>query len=189
MFLKKDGIDYNTQVEFEYGYDNSTNRLTIPIRSEIGDLIGVKGRLFKEELDENDLKYIYIEPCNKSKVLYNIHRSHNHIKEKGFLYVGESEKFCAQLWSMGIRNSVAIGGHRFSKKQVELISRLCVDIIVCFDKDITQQEIEKECSKFINGIRVEYLLDVDGLLGEKESPSDKRVNFEKLVSNYKFIYK
>jgi len=188
MFLK-DGISYETQQEFEYGYDESTNRITLPIRSELGDLIGVKGRLFKEKLNEYDLKYLYIEPCNKSKVLYNIYKSHDYIKEKGYVFVGESEKFCAQLWSAGIKNSVAIAGHKLSKKQIELLSRLCVTIVICFDKDIIQSEIEKECDKFMDGLRVEYLLDVDGLLGEKEAPSDNIETFKKLIDNYKFLYK
>ena len=54
----KDGIDYRVQREFGIGYDEYSNRITIPIFSETGDLIGVKGRLFKEQLDENEVKYL-----------------------------------------------------------------------------------------------------------------------------------
>jgi DNA primase len=187
MFLR-DGISYQTQVLFEYGYDPLTNRVTIPIRSEFGDLVGVKGRLFKEKLDDNDLKYIYIEPCNKSKILYNLHRSYDYIKEEGFVYVGESEKMCAQLWSAGIKNSVSIGGHKFSKTQLEFLSRLCVKIVVCFDKDINQKEIEQECSKFDKRIPIEYLLDTNNILTEKQSPSDNIEKFNYLVNNCKFVY-
>ena len=70
-----DNIDYQTQREFEIGYDEATNRITIPIRSEIGDLVGVKGRLFKTDLDEDDLKYMYIEPCARAKVIYGLNKT------------------------------------------------------------------------------------------------------------------
>ena len=42
----EDHINYTTQRDFEIGLDPETNRYTIPIRSEIGDLVGVKGRYF-----------------------------------------------------------------------------------------------------------------------------------------------
>ena len=45
-------ISYETQIEFEIGYDESTNRITIPIRDEISSLVGVKGRLLKEEISK-----------------------------------------------------------------------------------------------------------------------------------------
>jgi hypothetical protein len=106
--------------------------------------------------------------------------------------VGESEKFCAQLWSAGIKNSIAIGGHKISQKQANDLSRIGATlnstIVICFDKDILQKEIEIECGKFINGISVEYLLDKDNLLKNKESPSDNIDVFFKLINNYKFKF-
>ena len=183
----EDGISYSVQKEFEIGFDNATNRITIPIRDETGVLCGVKGRLFKSELLENDLKYIYLEPCPKSKILYNYFRSHEHIKSEGCVFVGESEKFCAQLWSAGIKNSVALGGHSLSKKQIESLTRLGVKIILCFDKDISQEKIENLANQFIDGIETYAICDKDGILEEKESPSDDILKWKHLIENN--IYK
>ena len=57
-----DGISYATQADFEIGYDESTNRITIPIRDENGILCGVKGRIFAEHLEdwEKEYKYLFI---------------------------------------------------------------------------------------------------------------------------------
>jgi DNA primase len=187
MFAK-DGIDYPTQVEFELGYCDTSNRIVIPVRTNTGELCGFKGRLMKEVLDPQEQKYLYLEPCPKSHLLFNIHRSYDYIKKKGLCFIGESEKFTMQLWSAGIYNSVAIGGHEFSKRQVESLYRLGVELVIAFDKDITEKQIIKECDKFLPGIKINYLLDKDGLMKDKSSPSDDMGVFKELCKNYMFVY-
>jgi DNA primase len=182
MFLK-DGISYETQIEFEYGYDDCSNRLTIPIRDETGMLCGIKARLFKEHLSEDDLKYIYLEPCAKSKILYNYHRSYKHIKESNRAFVGESEKFCAQLWSYGYKNCISLGGKKISKVQIDKLIRLNAEIVLCLDKDVDHKELEEIASRFIDGVSVWAMFDREGILGEKESPSDKAEKWEYLVEH------
>lgn len=168
-----DGIDYETQQIFEIGYDQETNRITIPIRDEIGNLVGIKGRLFKKILLENELKYMYLEPCGRSKVLYGLYKTYSYIKQKGIVYVGESEKFVLQLWSRGIYNSVGIGGKKISFQQIEKLTRLGVDLIFAYDKDVTKKEIEDIADRFIDGVNIYYLFDDKNILPEKASPSDK----------------
>lgn len=185
--FKKDGISYTTQQIFEVGYDDFTNRITIPIRDELGYLVGIKGRLFAKELKENDIKYLYIEPCNKSKILYGLDKSYNHIKEKQCVYIGESEKFTMQLWTMGFQNVVSTGGKQISQYQIDMLSRLCVDIIICFDKDVTEQELQDIANRFIDGVKVYALIDKDNILNKKESPSDDPIKFKKLIDKNKYL--
>jgi DNA primase len=180
-FFHQDNIDYLTQLEFEISYDPETNRITIPIRDELGNLCGVKGRLLKQEIQENELKYIYLEPCGRSKILYGLHKTYQFIKQKGCVYIGESEKFCLQLWSMGIYNSVGIGGKKISSQQIEKLTRLSVDIIICFDKDVTKKEIENIADRFIDGVNIYYLFDDKGILPEKTSPSDNPEYWQRLT--------
>ncbi|KKT69830.1 MAG: hypothetical protein UW66_C0060G0001, partial [Candidatus Moranbacteria bacterium GW2011_GWF1_44_4] len=78
-----DNISYETQQEFQIGYDEQSNRITIPIYSEIGDLIGIKGRLFKKELEEWEQKYIYLEPCARSKILFGLNKTYPYIMKHG----------------------------------------------------------------------------------------------------------
>lgn len=186
-FFYDDNIDYQTQNEFEIGYDETTNRITIPIRSEIGDLVGVKGRLFKEELDDDDLKYLYIEPCARAKVIYGLYKTIDYIKQTGKIYVGESEKFPQQLWSYGYRNSGATGGKELSRHQIEMLVRLGVNIIFAFDKDVTKEELEELANRFPDGVPLFYIFDEDNILGENESPSDKPDKWKYMIENN--IYK
>jgi DNA primase len=187
--FKNDGISYEIQRLFEIGYDDQTNRITIPIRDELNNLVGVKGRLFKKELKEDDLKYLYIEPCNRSKILYGLNIALPYIQQKGYVYVVESEKGVMQLWSIGIYNCVATGGKKVSQYQIDMLSRLCVDIILCFDKDVEQTELEELADRFIESVNIYAIIDKNNILEEKESPSDNPDKFVELERNNKYKIK
>lgn len=183
----EDHIIYTTQKDFEIGFDPETNRYTIPIRSEIGDLVGVKGRYFYREVPSNENKYVYLEPCSKSKILYGLYKTMPYIKNKNIVYVTEAEKAVLQLWSYGYRNCVSTGGKTLSQYQIDMIVRLGVKIVLCFDKDVERKEIEDISERFPDGIPIYYIYDEDNILDKKESPSDNPDKWERLVQNN--IYK
>lgn len=194
MFLD-DGISLETQRDFEIGYDLSTHRITIPIRDELGTLVGVKGRLYKDIIIQSlEMKYLYLFRCAKSKILFGLDKTYNAIKNKGFVYVFESEKAVMQMWSAGIFNCVAVGSHNISKTQAKKLTHLGVDIIFCYDQEIGVKELEnrivldkdfwkKEFRYFISGQQVGIMYDKDNILNKKESPSDDLEKFSKLKEN------
>jgi DNA primase len=102
--------------------------------------------------------------------------------------VCESEKGVLQLWSQGYRNAVSIGGHSFSKIQVEKITRLNCDVIIAFDQDVAEEEILKECDKFLHCVNIDYIMDKDQILNAKESPMDNKDKFLQLIKNNKYAY-
>jgi DNA primase len=170
--FEKDNISLSTQRFFEVGYDPQTNYITIPIRSEIGDLVGVKGRIFKEKLDSSDMKYIYLEPCSKSRLLYGLDKLLNNIIQQGRVFVVESEKAVMQLYEMGFYG-VSTGGSKISKHQIQMLIRLGVQIIFAYDKDINRETIQDIANQFLEGVPVWAIIDADDILDEKESPSDE----------------
>lgn len=194
LFLK-DNINYKTQREFEIGYDLSSHRITIPIRDELGTLVGVKGRDIKKDSYED--KYIYLESCAKSQILYGLYKTLQFIREKNEVIVVESEKSVLVLWEQGIKNVVAIGGHILSKTQVEKITRLGVsEIILCYDEDVNRNDngiIDRqlyleEAKKFIPQIKVSAMVDIKGqILNKKESPVDDMSKFNKLYNERKVL--
>lgn len=177
MFAR-DGISYATQRFFEIGYDDENNLITIPIRDEIGNLVGVKGRYLDESLVAN--KYTYIEPCAKSKVLYGLDKSYENIKQSGVVYVGESEKSKLQWFDMGVYNAVSTSGKKISRIQAQKLSSLGVKIILAFDKDVSLEELQTIAKSFAKGVEVFAIVDKNGLLEEKESPTDNAQKFKKL---------
>ena len=186
IMFEKDGISLSTQRFFNIGYDPQTNRLTIPIYSEIGDLVGVKGRIFQEELEEGQNKYLYLFKCNKGKVLFGLDKNLDNILRQGKVYITESEKGVMQLYDMGYYG-VATGGSKISKYQINMLTRLGVQIIFAYDKDIDKDELKKIADQFVEGVPVYTILDNDNILNEKESPSDDASKWIHLVQNN--IYK
>ena len=171
--FKRDGITYNTQRLFEIGYDQCTNRITIPIRNYDGKLLGVKGRYFGNIPEGSEIqKYIYIEPCNKGQVLFGLDKSYHDIQSKRRVYLGESEKFVMQLFSYGDTNCVATGGKTITTQQAMLLSRLCVDVVLCFDKDVKMDELKHISDMFIGIANIYTINDANNILTDHESPSD-----------------
>lgn len=176
----KDGIAAEVQQEMQIGYDQYSNRITIPIRDVYGTLVGVKGRWFDADVPKGVNKYVYLERCNKGQILYGLYRALPYIKRKRRCYVVESEKGVLQGMSMGVNNIVASGGWNLSECQIEMLSRLCVEIVLCFDQDIQQCKLEKLASRFVGDVTVSAMLDRLKLLNEKESPTDNEEKFMRL---------
>lgn len=190
MFYE-DGIAHEIQQEFEIGYDLATHRITMPIRDELGTLVGVKGR---STINGDSDKYIYLEPCAKSHVLYGLYNNYEDIKKKNQVIIVESEKSVMKLMSNGIFNSVAIGGHQLSKIQVEKLIRLNVDeIVICYDEEVcrdketgkvSKTEYMQEVDKFIPQQDVSIMVDIHGtILDKKESPADCIDKFNIMYGN------
>ena len=185
--FNEDGVSYDTQAEFEIGYDEFTNRITIPIRDDLGNLVGVKARYFYRQVPEDEQKFMYIEKCARSQILYGLYKTINFIKKAQRVFVTEAEKGVQQLYDKGYFEAVATGGSKISKSQIDKLTRLCVPIIFVFDKDITKEELDNIASRFIDGTEVYALIDTIGILNEKESPTDNISKFEQLLD--KCMYK
>lgn len=181
-YFYNDHISYMTQKEFGIGYDPESNRITIPIYSEFGDLIGVKGRWFGDGGEVKN-KYIYLESCPKSKILFGLNKTLPYIKRYGKVYVFESEKSVMQCWSAGIYNTVAISGKKISQYQIDMLIRTGSDIVLCMDKDVLKEEVEEIASGFPDQICVYCMYDYDGLLEDKMSPSDNMDAFKIMEKN------
>ena len=177
-----DGITYMIQKEFEIGFDEDTQYITIPIRDEIGTLVGVKGRYLGEP-PKDISKYTYLEHCARSQLLYGLNKTYNAIQEQKIVYVGESEKSVLQMFSYGYYNCVATSGKKVSKQQIIKLERLCVPIVFLFDKDVKQEELDELASRFVDGVTVYALIDKINILNEKESPTDSKEKFEKLLND------
>ena len=184
--FEKDNISLSTQDLFEIGYDPRTNRVTIPIRSEIGDLVGVKGRILSEEIDDGEPKYMYLQPCSKAKILYGLNVNMDNIIRFGKVFVAESEKAIMQMYEMSYYG-VATGGSKISKYQINMLTRLGVQIIFAYDKDVSKEQIDNIASQFVDGVPIYAIIDKDNILDKKESPSDNPTKWKYLIKNN--IYK
>lgn len=142
----KDGISAKAQNFFRIGYDFTENLITIPIFSELGDLIGVKARI-NHEPDETENKYFYLHPCNMSQTLYGYFQNYPYLQGAKEIYVFEAEKSVMQAYTFGVRNCVALGSSSLSRYQGWLLSSLfACKIILMHDEGIEKDVIVKNCS-------------------------------------------
>lgn len=192
--FKEDGISTETMYEFELGYDLYTHSVTIPIRDELGTLVGIKGRLYKKHIKETESKYFYIYPCAKNQILYGLYKTMPYIKEKNEVIIAEAEKSIMKLWEHGIKNCVAIGGHILSKQQVQKLTHLNVPIVIAYDEgaelgndgQIDKKFYPSEFDKFLPQQKISYIYDTTHkILNSKESPMDNIDKWNELYNKYK----
>lgn len=189
--FKNDGISLEVMAEFEIGMDSVNGVITIPIRDEQSRLVGVKGRHLTVV---NGKKYNYLHKCKKTQVLYGLNKARDAILKSGKVFVVEAEKGVMQMFSVGIYNVVSIGGHDVSHPQLAKLERLGVEIIFAYDSDVGRSEnggFDKKkkgfwfslLKKIGRDTKVSILFDSDGLLKDKESPSDNIGVMKKLYKN------
>lgn len=117
-----DHISLNAQKFFEIGYDVESQGITIPIRNEFGQLMGVKER-FNYEVEDGEIKYFYHSPCQMSNTLYGYSQNYVYLTGETVL-IFEAEKSVMQCYTYGIRNCVALGSGSISRKQIQMLLEL-----------------------------------------------------------------
>jgi DNA primase len=182
-----DGISLSTQQEFSVMYDPQSNRIILPYFDTLGSLVGIKGRLMKEHIEEWEQKYIYMTRFNKSKYVFGLDKTMDMIARQGFCPIFEGEKSVMIAYEHNI-GSVAVCGSKISKYQANLLTRLNVPLFICFDKDKTEEDVKKEAEKFMDPIPIYYMLDTDNILKEKEAPVDRWENWERLIATNVYKY-
>lgn len=187
----EDNISLQTQELFDIGLDFETNRITIGWKDVNSELVGIMGRLNKNELTDKDTKYLPIIPFNKSKVLYGLDVNYSNILDNGTIIIVESEKSVLRGYELGYRNIVALGGNNISERQAALIKSLCVNVVISLDEGIELTHSIEQAKKckienpfFSNEV---YVMEVDDL-PKKHSVFDMN---KEVIDNYlknKLIY-
>lgn len=169
----KEGISYSTQMVYGVGFDLMSKRVVFPLRNRFGNLVGVKGRIMKDE-DDPDRKYLYLYRCNNRYEWFNFHMALPYILQAKRVYIFESEKSCLKAHSLGIYNTLAIGATDITPEQAEMVKRLGrdIEIVLCYDKDKNALEVKSHAEQF-SGREVFGMLDTDGMLNKKDSPIDR----------------
>lgn len=179
MRFLKDGILPSSQVKFKIGFDEDSNRITIPWRDYYGKLIGVITRIDSDEM--TNFKYLPLIPFPKHKYLYGLYQNKEYIKESKEVYIFEAEKSVMLGDSLGYRNFLSLGGNNVSELQVEQILKLGVNkIIICLDEGLDTEIIKKDIKTikdclFMRDCKVGFILDKNNKYlpkGSKSSPID-----------------
>ena len=175
MRFLKDNISIETQREFGIGFDEETQRITIPWRDFEGNICGIVGR---SNIDGVENKYLPIIPFKKSGTLYGFSENYLDLCDNN-IFVGESEKFVLQLKTMGYPNAVALGGNSLSDVQIEeLLTLNPKNLIFCYDEGLEESVINRNFNRLkkhlaFKNVGVYLIYDkTQKYLKNKCSPSD-----------------
>lgn len=117
-------------------YDAYRNRIIFPIRDDLGRVVGLGGRIIKN--DEKSAKYIN-SPQNliydKSKLLYGLYESKREINNLDQAILVEGYLDVISLNQYGVRNVIASSGTALSEHQLRIISRHSQNLYIIFDSD------------------------------------------------------
>lgn len=111
------------------------NRIMFPIKDLYGNVVAYSGRKF----DDSDApKYINTKETiifKKRNILYNYFSALEEIRRKKEIIICEGFMEVIRLYSIGIKNVVALMGTSFTNDQLEVIKKLNVNVILNLDND------------------------------------------------------
>lgn len=138
-YMRGRGFSEQTLREWQIGYDWISDRVTIPVYDETGDLVGFKGRAWRAE---HEPKYLVLgdapnrperygfQTYRKSEFVFGLNRF---TPSSVPLIVVEGELNVIAMYQHGWSNIVAAAGAEFSDRQAQLIIERANSAIVFFD--------------------------------------------------------
>lgn len=179
----EEGISYEVMKRYCIKYDPLSNRIVFPIRDLDGNIVSVKGRTLDEDYKiKNIRKYTYYYKIGDLDFLFGYHEHLENIKNQKEVIVFEGEKsvFLTETW--GIKNTLAICTSHLNFYQLQILIRLGVRVVFALDNNINIRE-DENIQKLKRFIKVEYVKDNHGILGEKDAPVDKSFEFWQTLYN------
>jgi len=158
---------------FDVRYDSFSNRLVYPIRNTDGQIVNIGGRTLDPDWKERGLrKYTYFSKWGELNVIFGLYDNSRYILKKREIILFEGCKSVLIADSWGIKNTGAILTSHLNPNQVKLLARLGVRVVFALDKEVNVLN-DHNIAKLKRYVSVEYLKDIDDLLGAKDAPVDR----------------
>lgn len=142
------GFLEKTLRHFEVGVDNSSARITFPLRNVYGELVGVSGRTFVEGTEPRykiysakDLARFGVDPGYSTQAIKGAMLWHAHLvfpiafHQTAPIIVTEGFKAAMWVWQNGFHNVVALIGAHLTKLQAELLARTASEVTLFLDNN------------------------------------------------------
>lgn len=131
----KEALEVGIVKQNENGiYASFINRITFPIYTHTGRLVGFGGRT----ISGNPAKYVNSPQSavfDKSTLFYGYHLAKREIFTKNQIIITEGYMDVIMLHKAGFNNAVAVLGTALTTKHLPLLKRGEISVILCFDGD------------------------------------------------------
>lgn len=146
-------------------YDRFRGRVTFPIYSISGRVLGFSCRILSKE--KQAAKYVNSPESEiyvKSKVLYGLYQAKNAISRQNKCYLVEGNIDVVSMHQSGVENTVAPCGTSLTEEQVRLIKRYTPNVTIVFDSDFAGIKATSRAANmlFEEGMRVRCVLFPEG---------------------------
>ena len=138
-FLEADVERAGLMVRGRGVYDRFRERIMFPLANARGQIVGFAGRVLPGADERSGGKYVNTpetEVYHKSELLYGFDTTRSEIKLAGWAVVVEGEIDMIASYQTGVKNVVAIKGSALTERQVELLRRVCDQIVMALDADV-----------------------------------------------------
>ncbi|MBO4587540.1 MAG: DNA primase [Bacteroidales bacterium] len=146
-------------------YDRFRGRVTFPIYSVSGRVLGFSCRILSKE--KQAAKYVNSPDSdiyNKGHILYGLFQAKNAISRANKCYLVEGNLDVISMHQSGVENTVAPCGTSFTIDQVRLIKRYTPNVTIVFDSDAAGINATHKAANllFSEGMKVRCVLFPDG---------------------------
>lgn len=181
-----EGITPEVQEKYGIRDDQREKRWLIPIYTEAGDLVSIKGRTYAPNWEELGInKYVYYYRLGVADILFGYNFNAEKMKERNEIILAEAEKSVMAADAYGYGWCSSLGTNSITAPLFQKILKLpCANVVLAFDKDVDWKTAKAEADKLKRYKNVWIIYDQEGVLRAKESPMDKgRDIFERLYKN------
>lgn len=119
-------------------YDFFRNRVTFPIKDTNGRVIAYTARKLPSDTNESSPKYLNSAETTyfkKGELLYHFDIAKTYAKSERRIFIFEGITDVIAAYQNGIKNSVAVLGTALTEYHARMLSRLKVQVVLCFDGD------------------------------------------------------
>lgn len=137
LLLKK---DYSAIDMEKYGLgdgynDLYYNRIMFPLFDTNNRVVGFSGRIYNTNTGSKYINTKETPIFKKGELLYNYYNAKEHCRLSKNVILVEGFMDVIRLYSIGIKNVVALMGTALTKNQITLLKRLSTNIYLCLDGD------------------------------------------------------
>lgn len=187
----REGVTERARKKFNIAYSYKYKRIVIPHYYWMtNELIAFNMRTTVANYEEFGVKKYYLSNgYNKSLNLYGYCQNKDEIERKGYCTIVESEKSVLKRFSLGDGTCLALSGKSLSTEQIRIINSLKIkELVICLDNDVNIDEVRWIAEQFKHRIKVSYIKDFMGILGEKDSPCDARNKDYQFLFDNRIVY-
>jgi len=167
-----EGLSYDVMEKYTVRYDPFCNRIVYPIRDMEGNIISVKGRTLDPDYKEKKIrKYTYFQSIGDIDFIFGYLNHLASIKKENEIILFEGEKSVLHAETWGIENTGAILTSHLNPLQLPILIKLGVTVVFALDKDVDVRD-DTNIKKLCHFVKVDYIKDTEGLIGEKDAPVD-----------------